>query len=95
MIIGSGIFLVPATIAGHLVSLGPILLVWALGGLLVLLGALTLAELSSVLPETGGPYVYLEQSFGRPAALLYSWNHFFINTAGSVAALVGLIVAAF
>lgn len=67
-----------------------------MGGLLVLLlGALTLAELSSVLPETGGPYVYLEQSFGRPAALLYSWNHFFINTAGSVAALVGLIVAAF
>jgi basic amino acid/polyamine antiporter, APA family len=87
MIIGSGIFLVPATIAGHLVSLGPILLVWLLGGLLVLFGALTLAELSSVLPETGGPYVYLEHSFGRLWAFLYSWNHFFINTAGSVAAL--------
>jgi APA family basic amino acid/polyamine antiporter len=87
MIIGSGIFLVPSTIAGHLVSLGPILLVWLLGGLLVLFGALTLAELSSVLPETGGPYVYLEHSFGRLWAFLYSWNHFFINTAGSVAAL--------
>jgi len=87
MIIGSGIFLVPATIAGHLVSLGPILLVWALGGLMVLFGALTLAELSSVLPETGGPYVYLERSFGRLWGFLFSWNHFFINTAGSVAAL--------
>lgn len=87
MIIGSGIFLVPATIAGHLVALGPILLVWALGGLLVLFGALSLAELSSILPETGGPYVYLEQSFGRLWGFLYSWNHFFINTAGSVAAL--------
>jgi basic amino acid/polyamine antiporter, APA family len=87
MIIGSGIFIVPATIAGHLVSLAPILLVWLLGGLLVLFGALTLAELSSILPETGGPYVYLEHSFGRIWAFLYSWNHFFINTAGSVAAL--------
>jgi APA family basic amino acid/polyamine antiporter len=87
MIIGSGIFLVPATIAGRLGGLGPILLVWALGGLLVLFGALTLAELSSVLPETGGPYVYLERSFGRVWGFLYSWNHFFINTAGSVAAL--------
>jgi basic amino acid/polyamine antiporter, APA family len=87
MIIGSGIFLVPATIAGHLVALGPILLVWALGGLLVLFGALTLAELSAVLPETGGPYVYLEHSFGRLWGFLYCWNYFFINTAGSVAAL--------
>ena len=87
MIIGSGIFLVPATIAGHLQALGPILLVWALGGLMVLFGALTLAELSSVLPETGGPYVYLEKSFGPLWGFLYSWNHFFINTAGSVAAL--------
>jgi len=87
MIIGSGIFIVPATIAGHLVSLGPMLLVWALGGSLVLFGALSLAELSSVLPETGGPYVYLEKSFGRLWGFLFSWNHFFINTAGSVAAL--------
>ena len=87
MIIGSGIFLTPSTIAGHLVALGPILLVWALGGLMVLFGALTLAELSSLLPETGGPYIYLEHSFGRLWAFLYSWNHFFINTAGSVAAL--------
>ena len=87
MIIGSGIFVVPATIAGHLPALGPILLVWILGGLLILFGALSLAELSSVLPEAGGPYVYLRHSFGRVWAFLYGWNHFFINTAGSVAAL--------
>ncbi len=87
MIIGSGIFLVPAAIAGRLGSLGPILIVWAVGGLMVLFGALTLAELSSILPETGGPYVYLERSFGRLWGFLFSWNHFFINTAGSVAAL--------
>ena len=87
MIIGSGIFIVPATIAGHLRAMGPILLVWAFGGLLVLFGSLTLAELSAILPEAGGPYVYLRHSLGRVWAFLYSWNHFFINAAGSVAAI--------
>lgn len=87
MIIGSGIFIVPATIAGRLHAMGPILLVWIAGGLLTLFGALTLAELSSILPEAGGPYVYLRFSFGRVWAFLFSWNHFFINTGGSVAAI--------
>lgn len=87
MIIGSGIFIVPATIAGRLRAMGPILLVWILGGLLVLFGALSLAELSSLLPEAGGSYVYLRHSFGRLWAFLFSWNHFFINTAGTVAAI--------
>jgi APA family basic amino acid/polyamine antiporter len=87
MIIGSGIFIVPATIAGRLQAMGPILLVWILGGLLVLFGALSLAELSSLLPEAGGSYIYLRHSFGRLWAFLFSWNHFFINTAGTVAAI--------
>ncbi|MBZ5496465.1 MAG: amino acid permease [Acidobacteriia bacterium] len=87
MIIGSGIFVVPATIAGRLHALGPILLVWVLGGLLILFGALTLAELSSILPQAGGPYVYLRHGFGSVWAFMFSWNHFFINTAGSVAAI--------
>ncbi len=87
MIIGSGIFIVPATIAGRLHALGPILLVWIIGGLLILFGALTLAELSSVLPEAGGPYVYLRHGFGKIWAFMFCWNHYFINTAGSIAAL--------
>jgi APA family basic amino acid/polyamine antiporter len=86
-IIGSGIFIVPATIAGHLDALGPILLVWVVAGMLTLFGALSLAELSAVLPQAGGPYVYLRQSFGRLWAFLFSWNDFFINKAGSAAAL--------
>lgn len=86
-IIGSGIFVVPATIAAHLHSMGPILLVWVLGGMLTLFGALTVAELSSLLPKAGGPYVYLRNSFGRVWGYMFSWNHFFINTAGSLAAI--------
>jgi basic amino acid/polyamine antiporter, APA family len=87
MIIGSGIFVVPATIAGHLPAFGPILLVWVLGGLLILFGALSLAELSSVLPQAGGPYVYLREGFGPVWAFMFTWNHYFINTAGSIAAI--------
>ena len=86
-IIGSGIFIVPATIAGHLQAMGPILIVWIVAGMLTLFGALTLAELSAVLPQVGGPYVYLRNSFGRIWAFLFSWNDFFINKAGSAAAL--------
>ncbi len=86
-IIGSGIFLVPATIAGHLPAIGPIMLVWIVAGLLTLFGALSLAELSSVLPQSGGPYVYLRESFGKVWGFLFSWNDFFINKAGSMAAV--------
>ena len=87
VIIGSGIFIVPATIAGHLQAMGPIVLVWVVAGLLTLFGALTLAELSSVLPQAGGPYVYLKHSFGRVWGFLFSWNDYFINKAGSAAAI--------
>jgi APA family basic amino acid/polyamine antiporter len=87
VIIGSGIFLVPATIAGHLHAMGPIMLVWIVAGLLTLFGALTLAELSAVLPQTGGPYIYLSHSYGRIWGFLFSWNDFFINKAGSAGAL--------
>ncbi len=87
VIIGSGIFLVPATIAGHLHAMGPIMLVWIIAGFLTLFGALTLAELSAVLPQAGGPYIYLRNSFGRIWGFLFSWNDFFINKAGSAAAI--------
>ncbi len=87
VIIGSGIFIVPATIAGHLQAMGPIILVWVVAGMLTLFGALTLAELSAVLPQAGGPYVYLKHSFGRLWGFLFSWNDYFINKAGSAAAI--------
>lgn len=86
-IIGSGIFLKPAVIAGYLGAMGPIMLAWVVAGMLSLFGALSIAELSAVLPQTGGPYVYLRESFGRVWGFLFSWNDFFINKAGSAAAI--------
>lgn len=53
-VVGSGIFIVPAIIAGHLHVMGPIMLVWVLAGLLMFFGSLTLAELCSIYPQAGG-----------------------------------------
>lgn len=86
-VVGSGIFIVPAIIAGHLHVMGPIMLVWVLAGLLMFFGSLTLAELCSIYPQAGGPYVYLRHSFGRLWGFLFSWNDYFINKAGSAAAI--------
>ncbi len=86
-VIGSGIFMVPATIADNVPYLGGIALVWIVGGLFSLAGALTLAELSAMLPHAGGSYVYLREAFGRLPAFLFGWCEFLVIRAGSVATL--------
>lgn len=73
IIIGSGIFQVPAPIAGQAGNLTGIALVWVLGGLVALFGALSIAELAAMFPEAGGPYVYLREAYGRPLAFLFGW----------------------
>ncbi len=73
IIIGSGIFQVPAPIAGQAGNLTGIALVWVLGGLVALFGALSIAELAAMFPQAGGPYVYLREAYGRPLAFLFGW----------------------
>jgi APA family basic amino acid/polyamine antiporter len=86
-VIGSGIFLVPGPIATHLSSLGAVLLVWLVGGLLSLFGALSLGELGSIYPGAGGLYVYLKHAFGRPVAFLYGWGLMSMIQTGTIATL--------
>jgi len=86
-VIGSGIYLVPGPIAGQLHSLSEVLLVWAVGGLLSLSGALSLGELGSMYPGAGGLYVYLRHAFGRPVAFLYGWGLLSMIQTGSIATL--------
>lgn len=87
-VIGSGIFIVPALVftqtGGHL---GPALLVWTVGGLLSLLGALTYAELAAMKPESGGIYVYIRDAFGGFLAFLYGWAMFLVIGSATVATL--------
>ncbi|WP_435019387.1 APC family permease [Tundrisphaera sp. TA3] len=100
-VIGSGIFIVPARVARDVPFLGGIALVWIVGGLFSLAGALTLAELAAMLPSAGGPYVYLREAYGRLPAFLFGWTEFLVIRSGSIATLAaafglyfGLIIPA-
>jgi APA family basic amino acid/polyamine antiporter len=87
-VIGSGVFLTPGLILRQLDgSVGYAFLVWIIGGLLSLLGALTYAELAATKPEAGGLYVFIRDGFGRMSAFLYGWCLFLVIASGSVAAL--------
>jgi len=82
--IGSGIFRVPATVAGRLGEPGPVLLAWVLGGVLALFGALTLAELAAASPRSGGIFAYIEESFGPMPAFLFGWSQLAVIRASAL-----------
>ena len=87
-VIGSGIFLVPGNVLNSARGdVGVALLIWALGGVLSLLGALSFGELGAMEPEAGGIYVYLRQAYGPLVAFLYGWAMFFVIGSGSIATL--------
>ena len=87
-VIGSGIFLVPGAVLRQVNGfIIPALLVWMVGGVLSLLGALTYGELAALKPEAGGLYVYIRDCFGRFPAFLFGWTLFFVISSGAVATL--------
>ena len=85
--IGSGIFRSPAGIAERLPGPLPLLSVWVLGGVFALCGALTLAEVSSAIPETGGLYAFLRDGWGRIYGFLFGWAQLVIIRAASLGAI--------
>src|SRR5690242_17172018 len=86
-VIGSGIFRKPGVMAAQLGSPELLLLVWVLAGVITLFGALTNAEIASLIPETGGQYVYFERMYGPFFAFLYGWAVFAVIQCGSIAAV--------
>src|SRR5260370_34778136 len=87
-VIGSGIFRTPGPILRQVDgSVGISLLVWIVGGVLSLLGALTYAELAAANPEAGGLYCFHPGGFGRLSAFLYGWGLLPVISRGSCAAL--------
>lgn len=85
--IGSGIFISPSDVAGQLATGAQVLLVWLIGGVVALTGALSFAELSSKFPGTGGVYIYLREAYGDLVAFLYGWSILTVITSGAIAAL--------
>ncbi len=85
--IGSGIFRSPAGIADKLPGPLPMLAVWTAGGVFALCGALTLAEVASAFPRTGGMYVFCRDGWGRLAGFLFGWGQFSMIRAASLGAI--------
>lgn len=85
--IGGGIFRTPASIAAVLPNPVVILGLWVFFGVVCLCGALTLAELATMLPKTGGMYVYLRAAFGDGAAFVFGWLYLVAAIPSGMAAL--------
>jgi amino acid transporter len=85
--IGSGIFRKPYTLARDVGDPVVILGLWTFFGLVSLCGALALAELTSMLPHTGGSYVILRAAYGDAAAFVFGWLYLLVATPAAIGAL--------
>src|SRR6266436_3401782 len=85
--IASAIFFVPATVAAAVQGTAVMTLVWVIGGIVSLLGALSVAELAAAYPEAGGQYAYLREAYGTVWAFLYGWASFAVINTASIAAI--------
>src|SRR5881392_516666 len=85
--IGSGIFIVSAEILREVHAPGFLLLVWAVSGVVTLMGALTYGELAAMFPKAGGQYVYLREGIGPLFGYLYGWTLFVVIQTGTIAAV--------
>lgn len=86
-VIGSGIFLVPKAMILKVGSVDLLFLVWILGGVLSVFGALSYAELAAAMPEAGGEYIYLRETYGPFWGFLYGWIQTLVAKSGSIAAI--------
>ena len=85
--IGSAVFIVAADITRNVGSSGWLLVVWAVTGVLALVGALCYGELATMMPRAGGQYVYLSEAYSPLVGFLYGWTLFAVVQTGSLAAI--------
>src|ERR671923_1292850 len=87
--VGSGVFLLPATLAG---AAGPVsLLGWLFTGAGAALLALVFANLGRALPKTGGPYAYAKRAFGDFVGFQTAWGYWIAVWAGNAAIAVAFV----
>ena len=86
-IIGSGIFRTPAPIMTLVGCTSLFGLVWVLGGIITIFGAVIYAELTAMIPKSGGPYVFLKEAYGPYIAFLRGWAMFFVSETASIVAV--------
>src|ERR1700688_5150730 len=92
VVIGSGIFLVPAEMMQAAGSARLVYVAWIVGGIFSFFGAVTYAQLGAMKPQAGGEYVYIRDAYGPLAGFLYGWTWFLIAKTASVATVAtGLV----
>ena len=87
VMVGTGIFIVPAEITRAMGSRSAALAVWLVTGLLSMFGALSFAELAAMMPHAGGQYVYLRKAYGPLVGYLCGWSFFVAAQTGGIAVL--------
>ena len=87
LVIGAGIFRLPSLVAGNSSSEAAFYLLWVVGGVISLIGALCYAELATAYPSAGGDYYFLQRAFGRGLSFLFAWARIAVITTGSIAVL--------
>ena len=85
-VVGAGIFTVPAFVAGLAGNGSVVLLLWGLGGVIAMMGALCYAELAARHPRGGAEYAYITEAFGPTAGFLSGWTSLVAGVAGAIAA---------
>jgi amino acid transporter len=93
IIVGVGIYKAPADVFSFAHGPWQVLAIWAIGGVLSLLGALTFAELASTYPRSGGEYVYLTRAYGSPVGFLFAWAQLAVIRPGGGIAMPAYILA--
>jgi len=91
--IGSGIFRIvggPEGVAGRVGSVGAMSLLWILGAVVALMGALTLAELATMFPRSGGVYVFIREGYGPLPAFLFGWTELLVIRPSALGAIAVL-----
>lgn len=87
VMIGSGIFIVPADMARTIGSPGWMMMAWLVTGILTVAAATSYGELASMMPEAGGMYIYLREAFSPLSGFLYGWTLFTVIQTGTIAAV--------
>ena len=88
--IGIGILRIPGSVAAQLGNSGLIMAVWIVSGLYAFAGANTYAELGTMLPLDGGPYVYARRAYGEFGGFLVGWSDWLLRTSSMAYLAVAL-----
>ena len=92
MVIGSGIFFKASSVFKNAGTPMLGILAWVIGGIITTAAALTVAEIATAIPKTGGVFVYLKTLYGEKCAFLFGWMQTLIYVPGVIAALSIVLV---